>query len=482
MTSHTPTATATQLRNQTTTNSPTIIAHPQPTEITKGVVDDNNTTPSGCCFAEWEPIVIPKPRSPPSSPSHNGGTTPSPAQSPSPPASPPPPPPQPPQQPTSPTSTGGSAVDCCQATSAAINFSFDLPPIVVPPVPTLMFPPITTNTTTAAAATCTHHTTTTATTSIPLSPPRPNTAAASPSSSPHPQSQSPSPPSSPVLVQNNTQGHLQGVSAAANPQSSASSSGPGTESSDGVWKNPMLEPNRVLATMWMNLQILITNSGDSDIAHSSEITPVASLSPTLAKWTIKVCVKRKWPRQCSSGKYFTADLEDEQGGQILIVGWPQTMALFDNLMQENHQYCISNCAVKPRYKEPQKLELNLLPTSIVKDVTPIAQLPPAHSDTQCNFTPIANIFSCQNTRLNVRGVVLSIVATCTRNTKWGPAQVKTIQLADIANRNTAVRVELWRVHSQVPISVNDIVVIHDAFVWKYVVITGAESSITVTKP
>jgi hypothetical protein len=114
------------------------------------------------------------------------------------------------------------------------------------------------------------------------------------------------------------------------------------------------EPARTVITPYINKDVIKAHIKGGikckKVLSSTFYTPIKVLNTYTHDWKIKVRVlkksKRSWSNMKGSGLVMTVDLVDSEGTQIQGTFFNDAVLKFDNVMEENHVYTMTNGIVK----------------------------------------------------------------------------------------------------------------------------------------
>jgi replication factor A1 len=179
------------------------------------------------------------------------------------------------------------------------------------------------------------------------------------------------------------------------------------------------------------------------------IYPIKSLNPYQNRWTIKARVIskseiRKWSNPKSSGKLFSVDLVDAEGGEIRATLFNNACDKFYNVLEVDKVYQITKGQIKPANKSFSSVkndyELTLDENSIIEVCNDQSgAIPRVHY----SFVPLANIAECaSNTIIDVIGIVSETAEVQSIKSKAGSDLIKrNITLLDMTART--IELTLW---------------------------------------
>ncbi|CAL5058144.1 unnamed protein product [Urochloa decumbens] len=184
---------------------------------------------------------------------------------------------------------------------------------------------------------------------------------------------------------------------------------------------------------------------------TSRVVPINSLNPYQhPRWTIKARVTAKtavkhWNKPNSTGKVFSFDLLDGEGGEIRAVCFKEAVDKFYDLIEVDKVYFISRGSVghaKKQYNtlnNDNEITLDASTSSVEICSSDDYNIPRV----QYNFRQISEIENMDNqTVVDLLGVVTSVGPSVMITRKSGTeAQKRTLQLRDMSGRS--VEVTLW---------------------------------------
>ena len=190
--------------------------------------------------------------------------------------------------------------------------------------------------------------------------------------------------------------------------------------------------------------------GGSGHAPSPSYQPVASLNPYGSRWTIKVRVTNKgdvktFNNARGPGKLFSADLLDEQGGEIRCTFFSGGVDRFYDLLSVGGVYFMSGGRLKVANKQYTSIrheyEIQFDEKAVINPAPPEEAARIAR--VQYNLVKLDKLEAiAPNTTVDVMGVVTSAGQQADFTSKAGKAMTKRdVKLAD--DTNTEVSLTLW---------------------------------------
>lgn len=180
---------------------------------------------------------------------------------------------------------------------------------------------------------------------------------------------------------------------------------------------------------------------------TSHVVPISSLKAYQTRWTIKARVTAKtvvkhWNNDKGSGKLFSFDLLDGEGGQIRSLCFKEVVDRFYDLIQVDKVYLISRGAVKPSQKRfnPLNNDLEITLDALMSSVEICSSDDFNIPKVQYSFQHISEIENMDNrTVVDLLGVVTSVGSSVVITKKDGTqTQKRTLQLRDMSGRSVGV--------------------------------------------
>eukprot|EP01105_Mastigella_eilhardi_P000284 TRINITY_DN1038_c0_g3_i1.p1 TRINITY_DN1038_c0_g3~~TRINITY_DN1038_c0_g3_i1.p1 ORF type:complete len:685 (+),score=222.62 TRINITY_DN1038_c0_g3_i1:234-2057(+) len=198
----------------------------------------------------------------------------------------------------------------------------------------------------------------------------------------------------------------------------------------------------------------------SEDLSTHRIQPIATLTPHQNKWTIKARVTsksniREWTNARGSGKLFSADLVDADGGEIRMTGFSDCIDKFYHLLEVNKVFLISRATLKAANRRftaiKHDYEITLKTDSIVQPCADEGRIP----TTKYSFVPISSLKpEMKDEYIDVIGIV-QVAANITKiMTRAGHELSKrNLTLAD--KSGSSIEITLWgetAERSEVPVN------------------------------
>ncbi|WVZ95831.1 hypothetical protein U9M48_041545 [Paspalum notatum var. saurae] len=191
------------------------------------------------------------------------------------------------------------------------------------------------------------------------------------------------------------------------------------------------------------------NRGPAAKNEVTRLIPVAQLNPYQERWTIKARVTsksdmRSYNNKKGSGKLFSFEVIDAQGGEIRVTCFNTQADMFFGLIEIDKVYLISRGTVKPAQKMYNPLNHDY---EISLDFRSTVDLCPDDGSVnprlRYNFRPISEIENIEvGAIVDLVGIVTSVAPSATITRKDGSeAQKRTLQLKDMSGRS--VEVTFW---------------------------------------
>ncbi|RCV06480.1 hypothetical protein SETIT_1G166000v2 [Setaria italica] len=183
---------------------------------------------------------------------------------------------------------------------------------------------------------------------------------------------------------------------------------------------------------------------------TSRVVPISALHPYDTRWTIKARVTAKtavkhWNNARGTGRLFSFDLLDGEGGEIRAVCFKEAVDQFYDLIEVDKVYLISRGSVRPAQKQfnalnnDNEITLEALTSSVEICSSDDYNIPRA----QYNFRQISEIEDIDSqTVIDLLGVVTSVGPSVLITRKNGiETQKRTLQLRDMSG--WSVEVTFW---------------------------------------
>ncbi|XP_066318455.1 replication protein A 70 kDa DNA-binding subunit C-like isoform X2 [Miscanthus floridulus] len=180
---------------------------------------------------------------------------------------------------------------------------------------------------------------------------------------------------------------------------------------------------------------------------TSHVVPISSLKVYQTRWTIKARVTAKtvvkhWNNAKGTGKLFSFDLLDGEGGQIRAVCFKEAVDRFYDLIEVDKVYLISRGAVKPSQKRfnPLNNDLEITLDALLSSVEICSSDDFNIPKVQYSFRQISEIENMDNhTVVDLLGVVTSVGPSVMMTRKGGTqTQKRTLQLRDMSGWSVGV--------------------------------------------
>lgn len=179
------------------------------------------------------------------------------------------------------------------------------------------------------------------------------------------------------------------------------------------------------------------------------IQPISTLNPYNTRWTIKARITKKseireWNNQKGSGKLFSVDLVDSEGGEIRATMFNRALEKWFPLIEEGQIYMISRGLIKPTNKKftaiAHDYELSLDENSIIQPSNEDNTIPAL----KFNLVKISELQNIEpDSTIDVIGIVTKIgpVTDVTLKSRGTNLPKQTITLVD--DSNVGVELTLW---------------------------------------